>query len=481
MTKQVFVDSAALEKALSTTKESSYGLLVGQTHADDKDSIYLFAPTPPRKQPKGKASSGVFSVDATWTTEHAVQIRRLLPGGVYVVGIYTLIGSRTFPSNLESAVASLSSVCQDRLLSSIYNKEDFDKIGHHHNLILNICPHSKIITGRMFDLGDTKGRPLEAKAQPISQRLCRFESNIKLAFEAPLSSNLPKSAFQQILNGVSSLATALDSSIASVDGRIPSVDQEISAPSTGEKRSKQKREDQLQEQTRSVEFLTTFPEFLFNSEDKQSAAVKARFHGTIHAVAFGQSRQTFANVLQFLKQDVLQSLCTRLELLVLLAEGDDGNPFLKKANESQEFAAGFLEVGFDPLPRRVEVKSSQLLSLFDHISESDDQKTVSSRLQELVGLDFDKDSCLMIHLENSSDGHNTVAEMNGSIAGNESVQPIPDKQAANEQELKKLDAPRNSDPSTIAKSKSSNTNLICAVLFVLLAIALGVFQQLLRS
>ena len=88
----------------------STGLLVAQVAAK-QDTILRFIPTPVNEGAKHS------SVDADWMVEHAVQVSRMLPGGVAVVGCYAFAAGAKF-SSLEAKLQPVLGALAKRMPTS---------------------------------------------------------------------------------------------------------------------------------------------------------------------------------------------------------------------------------------------------------------------------------------------------------------------------------------------------------------------------
>uniref|UniRef100_A0A8C5NVG3 Protein odr-4 homolog n=1 Tax=Jaculus jaculus TaxID=51337 RepID=A0A8C5NVG3_JACJA len=165
------------------------GLLIGQC-SSQKDYVILATRTPLKQEqnenPK-HPKAVLDNLDEEWTTEHANQVSRMLPGGLSVLGIFivtTLELASDFQNALRRLIFAMEKSMNRKRLWNFTEDEISERV------ILHICSSTKKISCRTYDIHDPKSsaKPADWKYQNgISSSWLSLECTIHLSIHIPLS------------------------------------------------------------------------------------------------------------------------------------------------------------------------------------------------------------------------------------------------------------------------------------------------------
>lgn len=226
MGRSYFVEEAVgqyLSELNTRSKALITGLLVGQC-SPQRDYVVLAIRTPPKEEEsksKQNYHSELSSVDEEWTTAHASQVSRMLPGGLLVLGVF-IIAVPELSKEIQQVLRKLvfaveNSVARKRLWSP--SEEDVSE-----RVALHLCSSTKKILCRTYDVQDPKSsaKPADWKYQSgLSASWLSLECTINANIHIPLSSTMASHDLEKnTKNGLTRWAKQIEEAVFLINGQV---------------------------------------------------------------------------------------------------------------------------------------------------------------------------------------------------------------------------------------------------------------------
>ncbi|XP_063095832.1 protein odr-4 homolog isoform X3 [Cavia porcellus] len=299
------------------------GLLIGQS-SSQKDYVILATRTPPKeeqnenlKHPKTKLDS----LDEEWATEHALQVSKMLPGGLLVLGVF-IITTLELADDLQNALRRLIYAvekCMDRKRLWNFTEEEVSE-----RVILHICSSTKKISCRTYDVRDPKSspRPADWKYQNrLSTSWLSLECTVHIDIHIPLSTTSVSYTLEKITkNGLTRWAKKIENGVYFINGQVKDGDCDLLE---GQKKSK--GHTQAPNHSFDVRVLTQLNgpivERLLNSDHRSTATVQicsgsVNLKGDVKCRAYIHSNKPkVKDAVQAMKRDILNTVADRCEIL----------------------------------------------------------------------------------------------------------------------------------------------------------------------
>ncbi|XP_077986885.1 protein odr-4 homolog [Glandiceps talaboti] len=294
------------------------GLIVGQ-NSPQKDFVVQFIRTPvideevdsndAKKRSTNKTTLG--DVDEQWVAEHASQISRMLPGGVTVIGIFAFASPDVMTKSQAKLRQIIFAIQKTMKKQEVIPKEDtFSE-----RILLQICAVTRKTTCRTVDVSDHKSsfRPAEWKYQSFVNRWSSLQSQVVVDVKLQINSQIShKSSFsKQVKNALQPWCRMISNSLTLVGGKIRKSTEQLENTQTHKKKGQssttgpQSYRVQLLSQNNSCD----------DNIQKKECIVTLKLKGCIHGKAYVNAKATVGEATQALKEDVINSLLSRCELL----------------------------------------------------------------------------------------------------------------------------------------------------------------------
>ncbi|XP_061696146.1 protein odr-4 homolog isoform X2 [Syngnathoides biaculeatus] len=355
-----------LSKLCEQQSDNVTGLVIGQS-STQRDIVVMVCRTPPRDEPlvgTGKC------LDKEWISEHARQVSRMLPGGLFVLGVFVIIDADnkdTLASLRQLAFAVQCLIVSERL----WNSEDDEVIDW---LTLHINPKSR--NCRTFNIKDPKSlaKPADWKYQ---SGVCSSWSTITCSLNVDLLVALrdnracSKTMENCLKEGLKVWARQIENAVCLIEGIPLPDDAELTA---GQKRNMR--------QMLTAQLLVA-PEQQHRLRDVvQQCGGSLSVRGSIHSRAYLHNNKPKAKLAErLLKRDVISTMVTRVQMLLdeFLPVENEGKGVRKKKQGTEQFC----------LPHRVfcPAKVSGTLCVCDHQFNDEDPSEVIDRLKEMLDID----------------------------------------------------------------------------------------------
>ncbi|XP_051003505.1 protein odr-4 homolog [Acomys russatus] len=292
------------------------GLLIGQC-SSQKDYVILATRTPPKeeqkenlKHPKAKLDT----LDEEWTTEHATQVSRMLPGGLVVLGIFiitTLELADDFQNALRRLIFSVEKSMNRKKLWTATEEEVSERV------ILHICSSTKKISCRTYDVHDPKSsaRPADWKYQSrVSASWLSLECAVHINIHIPLSATSASYTLEKnTKNGLTRWAKQIENGVYLINGQVKGEDCDLLE---GQKKTR----GNMQATAHSLD-VRVLTQLLLNSDYRSTATVQicsgsVNLRGDVKCRAYIHSnRPKVKDAVQAVKRDILNTVTDRCEIL----------------------------------------------------------------------------------------------------------------------------------------------------------------------
>ena len=371
------VDAAYEAKQRARTFEC--GLLVAQI-GSRADLLLRLVPTPANDE---GGTGAARSLDAGWMLEHAVQVRRMLPGGVGVIGAYILAPT----AKLAALEAQLHPVLA-RTLAELERDGAVRAEGcAAHAVVLHMPADAKRFSCRALSAPSAKPQPIELKTS--APALHRLTCDVSVELDAtlfPAGAAATREALLEQMGpwaeGVRGAAALVDGATLLVDGATAAVE---SLPRAGD----------------AAEPHTV--ELFFGPSAKKSpkapsgsgmrSAQRASIRGEVRALALATGREELRFAVAALRADLIATVGARLQLLIDEATdaADDADDGAEGGAEGGGAGGPALPLrGSGPvtlaLPRRVHVDGGDHV-LCDYVGGSEDFADAAERCETLLGVE----------------------------------------------------------------------------------------------
>uniref|UniRef100_A0A8C6V5L4 Protein odr-4 homolog n=1 Tax=Neogobius melanostomus TaxID=47308 RepID=A0A8C6V5L4_9GOBI len=352
------------------------GLLIGQSSAQ-RDYVVMASRTPPKDDSTGDC------FDRDWVTEHARQVSRMLPGGLSVLGVFTIseTDAKDTLITLRQLVFSVDNLISSERLWSPADDDVTDCV------TLHINSKTRKTVCRTFDVKDPKSiaKPADWKYQSgvcsswITVSCCL---NVNMYLPLPTGKNTAETMEKCIKEELEIWAQKIENGVFLLDGKKLPEDAELT---TG--------------QVNTYVSLVFMPQLFFiiffccahcfQCEQRQSDVVQkcggsVSIRGTIHSRAHVHSNKPKAR--HALKRDMICTVATRVQMLLEELATSGGNVFSVPLGELL-------------FPRRIfcPMKGRGPICVCDYQFSDEGPAEATERLKEMLDIDAEDDDIDMSH------------------------------------------------------------------------------------
>jgi len=308
-----------VQDLLNDAVDSSVGLLIGTVKEDSQFCIAHIAQTYEERDNEDEILKwkSVGEIIPAQVTHHAKQVIRMLPGGLYVIGLYVKEKAEIFTSKYENILKSLITSVNKGLSRNVYYCSDYrdDKIILHFD--------GKKTTAKAMD-NNFKIKPIEVANKKLEwlKLECEYDtvSAMHLGKNAlPLKKNL-----QMLLK---TFEDTLDAAKFLIEGDVPDKDVIYEEAEEKEKEMSEDeggggdfQEDEPFPVNRPVSpihiLIDKVPGILKPEagDGHEDFVEHLHFQGKIVAVAFVVAGSSRLHIVKMLKEDILRSMSSRIEM-----------------------------------------------------------------------------------------------------------------------------------------------------------------------
>ncbi|KAH0618307.1 hypothetical protein JD844_017378 [Phrynosoma platyrhinos] len=320
MGRSYFVEEAVgqyLSDLITPSKPFITGLLVGQC-SQQRDYVLLAIRTPPKEEEnKGNTSyhSNLTNIDEEWMTAHANQVSRMLPGGLLILGIFTVAVPelvKEIQTTLRKLVFSVEKAVARKRLWNISEDDVSDRVALHLCSATKKYPfNSKMkgfsfmcrrhileterLTCRTYDVQDPK-----SSAKPADWKYQNGFSTSWLSLECTINANihipLPAISANHDLekntrNGLARWAKQIEEAVFLINGQVKEDDADLLEGQSQKSNTRSTATVQVCSGSINLKGALKCKAYIHNNKSKVKDAVKA------------------------LKRDIINTLSDRCEIL----------------------------------------------------------------------------------------------------------------------------------------------------------------------
>ncbi|KAG0447825.1 hypothetical protein HPP92_028142 [Vanilla planifolia] len=462
---------SAEDRLLKSSILAEVGIIVGKLSTNsEKGFVYSVIPTPStdagnpacslkaeaegrgdrKKGAKGGKSLAEANpsllIDGEWVAEHARQVSRMLLGGMSVVGIYVW--------SSEAAFKATSTLVFSQVIRGVAQALPAFESKINERLLVHISYSPRRWACRNFSVASADMRPCDFKMSKILNLLqmyrCIYNFDLRVpVFQDDVSTSR---TFKNVLRTtIACHAKELQSARALVDGKLANEDQQVTF-----------------EGSHTVELLLPFKTDAYveaySSEEILGVVV---LRGAICASSYLGPKEPFLQALSDLKKDVINSLESRLEIVLdesddkldeALADAIDAGDRKPLHQHALKEVRKSLALSF---PRRVLIPWLSGTFICDYLLHSETFEDLSDRCREMMSMEAPVDPSALQEVEAEA-AILTTASFWEAICGNS---------------LPSREEPKSRNPATEenspGKQKPFNFNLQAALFMLLVALLVG--------
>ncbi|XP_074103502.1 protein odr-4 homolog [Cotesia typhae] len=405
----VYAEECLLSYLESLAQSDAYtvGLILGQS-TENTDYVIHLARTPPPASKDvieetliGSTTSlhqespvqfikSIKDVPSSWVADHAKHVTRMLPGGMWVLGIF-IVGPDDCLNNNDSTQRLRS------IVTAIHQNLEFDQYLYGNNPYDNIVLAFNSITKRF------SCKSFEANGSgPLKNADVKFQSKITKWYQLDthvdfdqmypiIKDQESESLKKQLQNILKDISSKIESSIVVLEGESMALDDPIEI--LGEKKKKDRKESKNNDTNfnnrvlQAIIYIPSLPNKSKTLEIKRTNfCASIKLQGQLISRTFVHQSSTFGEAASAIKHDIMRSMASRLEMHAdSLIEEENGLP------EDN--------ITLHEPPRRVLVAlPKSRITLSDYLFPGEGPQEALISLQELLDLEV-QESCVQKDFE----------------------------------------------------------------------------------
>ncbi|XP_069669033.1 protein odr-4 homolog [Periplaneta americana] len=349
MGRTVYAEDNLLPYLLQLAKSDSYviGLVLGQ-NADQRDYVVHLArtPCPATKDVKDETAGGatptpskvelqpiksVQDIQETWVADHAKHVTRMLPGGMWVLGIFIVGPGDVFAD--PKSVSRLRAVLLHIKKNVSSNPFLQGNCPNSEKLALHLCSTTQRYTCKSIDTNNMGGsvRPVEWKFQTKATRWHQLDCQYDLDQVFPTSLDKQTQSLKKHLQDMlATISENIKSAICMIDGEIKESSEVLDALGK-KKKTKGSSKSSNTGEMKTLNVSLYIPCDAKPEKDGEMQVLECcgemNFLGNLASRVFLHQKATVLEAEQAVKQDIVRSLASRLELhWDSLIEEEQGSP-----------------------------------------------------------------------------------------------------------------------------------------------------------
>ncbi|XP_021200970.1 protein odr-4 homolog [Helicoverpa armigera] len=304
------------------------GLILGQTTGARENVIHL-ARTPDEKSSENPSETSyvldkletktLLNVSEAWVADHAKHVTRMLPGGMFVQGIFITSDEDIFED--PNSFSKVKSIVNHIYKAMSVNQYMFGNCPYsNERLMLHMCTSTKVLTCKSIEVGvpskSTVIKPVDWKFLPKPQQWQRLDCYYEFDDVYPVivkkSGISVKQQFQQILE---SAHKTIESSIMFIDGELKD-NTEVLEQLFKKKKPKSNSKQMQQELPKSmnVSLFVPFENSLPETVEYLECDGSIHFSGVVSSSVFMYPKATVSETIAAVKQDIIRSLASRFTM-----------------------------------------------------------------------------------------------------------------------------------------------------------------------
>ncbi|XP_008466125.2 uncharacterized protein LOC103503637 [Cucumis melo] len=454
---------------------SEIGLVIGRLSSPlDRGFVFDLVPTPlndageaacslvgaikddKKKGSKGKSpavDSSSLVIDMDWVAEHARQVRRMLPGGVKVIGIYVWASELAVKNSTLMLCQAVKAVAE----AAPFSVNDLEE-----RLLIHICYSPRRWTCRNFfltsNLTSNSLRPCDFKMGRVLTSLQTFKCMFNFDMRIPVwrASNIQR-LIDVIHNGISIQADVLKGAKAVVDGNLVVSD-----------------DPSIIGDLHEIELLLPFlKNTSFEASSQKDVDGIMVFRGSVCSFAYLNSKEPISEAVMEIKGDIITSLQSRLAIICdeVDADKDVSNDVHRDANEmtseqhvSQLFLHSLRKKCDLSFPRRVFIPWLADIYICDYLQPSETTEVLKEHCTELMSMEASMDMKSVLEPEKEALSFST--ELFRDVA-------TPFQSTETSLVKNNINDDTRTGNDVVSPGKSSGINIMVAVFVLIIAVIIG--------
>ncbi|CAK1553679.1 unnamed protein product [Leptosia nina] len=302
------------------------GLILGQV-TNSRENVIHLARTPEEKtdtsseasytSEKPEARRSLLGISETWVADHAKHVTRMLPGGMFVQGIFITSDEDIFEDpNFYSKVKSVLNYTYKSLNANQYMCGNYPDSNE--KLILHMCTSTKVLTCKSIELGTGSKmsiKPVDWKFLPKPQQWqrldCYYEFDDVYPVVVKKSGISVKHQFQQILE---SAHKTIESSVMFIDGELKDGSEALEQLHKKKKLKNSTKSSQDAPKSMHVSLFVPFENCLPETVEYLECDGNIHFSGVVASSVFMYPKATVSEAISAVKQDIIRSLASRFTM-----------------------------------------------------------------------------------------------------------------------------------------------------------------------
>lgn len=480
MVKAVVGEESQLQLAEDRLSRSSepaqVGLVIGKLNsALDRGFVFDLVPTQndagqpacsvlePAKDNKKKGSksksqtsdsSSNLVIDKDWVAEHARQVSRMMVGGIKVVGIYVWASEAAFKNSTMVLCQTVKGVAE----AASTLEDDLDV-----RLLIHICYSPRRWTCRNCTLSSnitsSSLRPCDFKMGRVLTSLQTFKCLYNFDLRLPIyqeKTSKSETLVDVLYNGISNYVKELRGAKAVIDGNLVVNDEACTTEGLHE-----------------VELLLPFMKDMYIEACSQKDVVGVvNFTGSLCSFSFLNSKEPISQAFADIKDDIIRSLRSRLDIICDEADEDPGpidngikeagNDLASEKPVSQLVLHSLRKNCNLSLPRRVFVPWLAGTYICDYLQPSETLEVLKDHCVELMSMEAPNDASKILEPEEEAIRVSTRSFW-------DVVLPYCSTSSSTQEKNMEITGKENSQKT----SKSPSLYFIAAVIILLLSVLVG--------
>lgn len=287
--------------------------------SSQKYQVIHFAKTPPYQSEEDKKTEGsiknltrIQDINENWVADHAKESTKMLPGGAYVLGLFVVSDEDIF-SPFSSKVKSLLNTVNKTLSSREYLSGNVDN----EKLVFHYLPKTQKYSAKTYDVVTSNVQPADFKFVQRATKFIHFDC-VYLIDEAYYLKE--KDTVGQLRKHIKvildRIKNKLETGVILFDNELKDLDEKLENLGKKKKRGSSSKGDST-ESNKPIS-VTIFEKCVLPPSSEQiecqSVGGEIRIVGEVISKLWLNSKETFGEAVNAVKEDIMRSLSTRMEM-----------------------------------------------------------------------------------------------------------------------------------------------------------------------
>lgn len=277
-----------------------------------------FAKTPPYQSEEDKKTEGsiknlirIQDINENWVADHAKESTKMLPGGVYVLGLFVVSDEDIF-SPFSSKVKSLLNTVNKTLSSKEYLSGSVDN----EKLVFHYSPKTQKYLAKTYDVVTSNVQPADFKFVQRATKFIHFDCVYLIDETYYLKEKDTVGQLRKHIKVIlDRIKTKLETGVFLFDNELKDSDEKLENLVKKKKRGSSTKADST-EGSKPIS-VTIFEKCVLPGSGQiecQSVGGEIRIVGEVISKLWLNSKETFGEAVNAVKEDIMRSLSSRMEM-----------------------------------------------------------------------------------------------------------------------------------------------------------------------